>query len=182
MAGALDRFGDNRRELLWDCGLALPAGKGGQSVMPLFAGGDPAGLADFSPWERMAAEYEVMGLFPSGHLMEFVRPSLGNGVLRSTEVESAVEGEIVMVAGWPIARQHPTGKSDVVFITIEDEVGDVQLLVWPDVFRRRRRELGGQVLLARGRVSRWDGSVTVIVDDVRAVDCKLSLPPSHDWR
>ena len=49
-----------------------------------------------------------------------------------------------MLAGWPIARQHPRGEAGTVFVTIEDESGDVQLLLWPRVFARSRQACAGR--------------------------------------
>ena len=67
------------------------------------------------------------------------------------------------------------------FVTIEDETGDVQLILWPKVFARCRRVLGNQVILARGRVSRWDGTTSVVVSEVKAINTQIKLPVSHDW-
>ena len=86
------------------------------------------------------------------------------------------------MAGWPVARQHPRGKDGTVFVTIEDETGDVQLILWPHVFARHRRELGSRVLLVRGVVSRWDGTTNVIVSHVRPIDAHAPMPAAHDWR
>ena len=123
-----------------------------------------------------------MGIYPRGHLMEFVRPTLDPRVLPAAAVEDAGEGEEVLVAGWPIARQHPKGKDGTVFVTIEDETGDVQIILWPRVFHRSRGELGGHVLLVRGAVSRWDGTASVIASEVRAIHSRVSMPAAHDWR
>ena len=82
--------------------------------------------------------------------MEFVRPTLGADVLRTVEVERRNDGAWVMVAGWPVARQHPRGQDGTVFVTIEDETGDVQVIIWPDLFARCRRELGSQVCGGHG--------------------------------
>ena len=60
------------------------------------------------------------------------------------------DNERVTVAGWPVARQHPRGRNGTVFVTIEDETGDVQVIVWSDLFARRRRELGSQVVEVTG--------------------------------
>ena len=73
----------------------------------------------------MAGEYRVMGIYPRGHLMAFVRPRLSDKVLPTVAVEACREGELVQVAGWPIARQHPKGRHGAVFVTIEDEHGDL---------------------------------------------------------
>ena len=79
----------------------------------------------------MAGEYAVMGIYPKGHVMEFVRPTLSPDVLPARDIDTLPEGEKVLVAGWPVARQHPRGMEGTVFVTIEDETGDVQLIVWP---------------------------------------------------
>ena len=129
----------------------------------------------------MMGEYRVMGLYPRGHLMEFVRPGLGTNVLPTADVENRGDNERVTVAGWPVARQHPRGRNGTVFVTIEDETGDVQVIVWRDLFARRRRELGSQVVEITGRVSRWDGTTNVIATDLRAVRSGVTMPASHDW-
>ena len=67
------------------------------------------------------------------------------------------------------------------FVTIEDEEGDVQLILWPTVFARRRRQLQSRIILARGVVSRWDGTTSLVVSDLQAIDPQVSMPAAHDW-
>ena len=182
MAGAFDDVTLNRREALWDAGLATrPSGKG-QRALPVSTQDAVPELADFTDYEKMSAEYRVMGLYPRGHLMEFVRPTLGPRVLPADAVEGCGDGEEVLVAGWPIARQHPQGRHGTVFVTIEDETGDVQLILWPQVFARCRGKLRSQVIQARGVVSRWDGTTNLIVSDIETVDATVPMPAAHDWR
>ena len=114
--------------------------------------------------------------------MQFVRPGLGPDVLPAAAVEGREDDEWVTVAGWPVARQHPRGRDGTVFVTIEDETSDVQVIVWHDLFSRRRRELASNVVEVTGRVSRWDGTTNVIATDLRAVQSGVSMPPSHDYR
>ena len=113
--------------------------------------------------------------------MEFVQPVLTPDVLPAPIVEGPGDGERVLVAGWPVARQHPRGQDGTVFVTIEDGTGDVQLILWPRVFARCRRVLGNQVILAKGRVSRWDGTTNVIVSGMERVGARVSMPAAHDW-
>ena len=68
------------------------------------------------------------------------------------------------------------------FVTIEDETGDVQVIVWRDLFAKRRKELGSQVVEVTGRVSRWDGTTNVIATDLIAIGSGVTMPASHDWR
>ena len=182
MAGAFDGASPNRREAIWDAGLYTRPTRGGQAVLPVSMDESLPRLDDFTDEEKMAGEYAAMGVYPRGHLMEFVRPRLDAGVLPTTAVERLGDGERVRVAGWPVARQHPRGKNGTVFVTIEDETGDVQVILWPQVFARRRRELKSRVILVDGAVSRWDGTTNVIASDVRAVPSAVRMPQSHDWR
>ena len=96
-------------------------------------------------------------------------------------MEELGDGAPVNVAGWPVARQHPKGQQGTVFVTIEDETSDVQIIVWPHLFSRRGRELGRQVVEVTGRVSRWDGTTNIIATDLRSIPTGVSMPPSHDW-
>ena len=179
-AGAFDGAVPNRRLALWDAGLSTPPARGGQRAFPAAAPGRPA-LPDFSGYEKMTGEYRAMGVYPRGHLMEFVRPTLPPGVTPCAEVEELADGAALRVAGWPIARQHPRGKEGTVFVTIEDETGEVQVILWPRVYARHHRDLRSQVLLIRGKVSRWDGTTTITVSHVEPVGTGVPMPDAHDW-
>jgi error-prone DNA polymerase len=181
LAGAFDAITANRREALWESGLQAPASGRGQTALSLPTDERVPSLPDFSEREKMMGEYRAMGIYPTGHLMEFIRPGLGPKVLPTAEVEKLGDNEAVKVAGWPVARQHPRGHNGTVFVTIEDETGDTQVIVGADVFARRHRELRSQVIVVTGRISTWDGTVNVIATDVRAVDSGVTMPPSHDW-
>ena len=125
MSGAFDALVSSRRRALWDAGLGIRPGRKGQRSFSGAVNGDVPGLHDFTAHERMACEYRVMGIYPRGHLMEFVGPGLDLRVLPAAAVECAAEGEEVLMAGWAIARQHPKGRDGTVFVTIEEETGDV---------------------------------------------------------
>ena len=181
LAGAFDGLVSNRRQALWNAGLGVLPGRKSQPALPLTTAGQAPQLTDFTAFERMAGEYRVLGIYPGGHLMQFVRPGLDPRVLPTTAIEHQEEGTEVWVAGWPVARQHPRGQHSTVFVTIEDEEGDTQLIVWPPVFERCKRQLGSQVILARGLVSHRDGAATVIVSDVQPIDLRVAMPEGHDW-
>ena len=145
MAGAFDGVAANRREALWDAGLPVRPPRNGQRALPLSTGDNVPDLADFTAHERMAGEYAVMGIYPKG-TRDGVReadPRCPTSCAPPTSMH-CLKGQKVLVAGWPVARQHPRGMEGTVFVTIEDETGDVQLIVWPRVFARYKRELGNQ--------------------------------------
>ena len=180
-AGAFDSLVPNRRQALWDAGLGIRPGRNGQRAFASPAKNHVSDLPDFTAREKMTGEYRVMGIYPKGHLMEFVRPNLDPQVLPATAVDYAAEGENILVAGWPIARQHPKGQDGTVFVTIEDETGDAQVILWPKIFHQSRRQLGSHVLLVQGTISRWDGTANVIASDVRGIHPHVPMPAAHDW-
>ena len=181
MAGAFDGITPNRRETLWEAGLYARPSRNGQMALPLSMEDGVPEMEDFTDRDKMAGEYRVMGIYPRGHLMEFVRPYLSASVLPASDVDVLEDGDEVRVAGWPVARQHPKGWDGTVFVTIEDETGDVQVILWSRVFERCRRELGSQVIEVSGVVSKWDETTNVIASDVRPVQSGVHMPRSHDW-
>ena len=182
MTGAFDSVTPNRRQALWEAGLHPRPDRNGQAVLPASMDISVPPLADFTGAEKMAAEYAVMGIYPHGHLMEFVRPTLAPDVLTCDEVDRLDDGAPVLVAGWPVARQHPKGRDGTIFVTIEDETGDAQVILWPHIYKRFRRELGSQVVLITGEISRWDGTSNTIVSEVRALRSGVRMPEAHNWR
>ena len=179
-SGAFDALRPNRRQALWDAGLHVRPSRNGQAALALPSGASPS-LDDFTAFERMMGEYRVMGVYPRGHVMQFVRPALDPDVLPTAAVEPLPDGQEVRVAGWPVARQHPRGKHGTVFVTIEDEEGDTQIILWGQVFARYRRVLGSRLLLVTGTVSRYDGTANVIASRVQALPTRVPLPSTHDW-
>lgn len=181
MAGALDDVSPNRRAALWEAGLLPTPKRGAQIAMPASMQDSAPELADFTAFERMRGEYESMGIYPSGHLLQFIRPKLPRGVLSCAAAEHAPEGKRVRVAGWPIARQHPKGRDGMVFITIEDETGDTQIFVRPDVYERCHRAVSGQIVAISGMVERWDDQIIVNAQSAAAISAGLAMPQAHDW-
>ena len=71
--------------------------------------------------------------------MEFVRPRLSSEVMTCAKVERLGDEDFAVVAGWPIARQHPKGRDGTIFVTIEDETGDTQVILGPGSMRSTAR-------------------------------------------
>ena len=180
-AGAFDALTPNRRKALWEAGLSTRPSRSGQRAFPVQGRDAPPHFEDLTEFEKMAGEYRVLGLYPTGHVMEFFRPTLDKGVLTTAQVYDREDGERVRVAGWVIARQHPRGRDGTVFITVEDETGDVQSILWHDVFARSRRALSNQLILLQGRIDRWDGTTNIVAERITTIDAGVRMPSAHDW-
>src|SRR3546814_3237019 len=86
------------------------------------------------------------------------------GVLSATQVAAAKNGSIVRTAGVVLIRQRP-GKGNAIFITLEDEGGIVNILLWARLFERQRRAvMASRLMLAEGEVQRSKEGVIHLID------------------
>ena len=138
-------------------------------------------LADFSSYEKMILEYETINMYPKGHIMDFIRPLLPLDVSSTYDVYSMREGELVSVCGMGIARQHPRGDKGTIFVTVEDESSDIQLILWSDIHKKYIRVLEDPIILATGKISRHDGTTCVVVSRLETLEPKIGLPSAHNW-
>ena len=150
-------------------------------TLPISMDHSTPNLMDFSEYEKMTLEYDSMGMYPKGHIMEFIRPLLDKSVLTTSEIYSMEEGEIVSVCGIGIARQHPRGHKGTVFVTVEDECSDAQLIFWPRIHKKYVSALEDPIILAKGKISRQDGTTSVVVSHLETLEPKLGLPAAHNW-
>jgi DNA polymerase III alpha subunit len=80
------------------------------------------------------------------------------------------EGDLITVAGLVLVRQRPGTANDVTFITLEDETGIANLIVWLRVYQKFRRAAGSRLLVATGRVQRQGEVVHLTVSTMRSFD------------
>ncbi len=198
-SGACDSFGKPRRELLWELGLvprseSVP-GSGGeerQLALPLDPTVETPALREQTPWEVMLADYRMTSLSVGVHPLELLRPHLPAGVLSSAELARCRHGRRVRVAGMAVARQRPSTAKGVVFMLLEDESGQMNLIVPPPVYERHRALVRGEpLLLAHGRFERRDRNMNVLVDsletlgplarEVADLNVREALPRAHHF-
>jgi error-prone DNA polymerase len=175
--GACDGFGRPRRDLLWELGLVFRAqsvpGTGGEAKqLPLSlepTAATPA-LHDLTRWERMLADYRHTGLSVGTHPLALLRPHLPVETLSSSDLRESAHGREVAVAGMAIARQRPSTANGIVFMLLEDEHGQINLIVPPAVYERYRATVRAEPLvLARGRYERVGENRNVLVSEVESL-------------
>ena len=120
-----------------------------------FAESDPE-LTPPTEGEDIVADYRTLSLTLRRHPLALLRPKLQRRRLATAaEIAQTPHGRIVRTAGIVIGRQRPDTASGVIFVTIEDETGATNVIVWRDLSDRQRRELLGAKLLAVfGKVER----------------------------
>ncbi|MBB6228756.1 error-prone DNA polymerase [Polymorphobacter multimanifer] len=155
-ADAVALLGLSRREGGWDA-LRTPA-----DVLPLFAaagvaelGEEPAfALPEMRLGEDVAADYQVLRLSLKAHPMALLRGALPPGTASAAEVSAARAGRQLSMAGVVLVRQRP-GNGNAIFITLEDETGVVNVVLWARLFEHYRRAvMGARLMCVRGEVQR----------------------------
>ena len=160
-AGALEALAGHRHDAAWDVA-------GIERLPELIAGAtfDEADAALPPPTEGqdIVADYRTLALTLRRHPLALLRGTLQRRrLMTSAEIAQAPQGRIVRTAGIVIGRQRPDTASGVIFVTLEDETGATNVIVWRDVGDRQRRELLGAKLLAVfGKVERVDQVVHLL--------------------
>ena len=169
-AGALQRIAGHRHEALWQV-------SGIEAQTPLLQGatGNEEALELRPPTEGedIVADYASTGLTLGQHPLALLRPRLTRG--RSITAEALMRlphGRSAKVSGIVTGRQRPGTASGTVFVTLEDETGWVNVIVWPTLVEKQRRELLGAKLMTVHGVLERDGGVAhliarKLVDDTR---------------
>ncbi|MDQ3389045.1 MAG: error-prone DNA polymerase, partial [Gemmatimonadota bacterium] len=178
-AGAFEAFEPGRRRAAWE---ALRAA--GDSL-PLA----PARLLPFDPAELEGKEliildYLATGICTHGHPMEHLRPRLRvAGILSSEELADARPGQIVLVSGLVVVRQHPSTAKGTVFVLMEDEAGCINVIVPADLYRENRETVKfSPFLLVEGKFERQGPVIHVVGRRFRELENGGLTFRSHDFR
>ena len=181
-ADGFHSLGLSRRDAAW-------AIKGlRDEALPLFAAADDrAGLlrpealeprvtlAPMTQGREVVEDYRSTGLSLRAHPLAFLRETLARqGFAPCRAVKNTPNGRRLAIAGLVLVRQMPGSAKGVMFITLEDESANANLIVWPSVFEQHRRAiLGATMLGCWGRVQSADGVIHLIVDRVSDLSSQL---------
>ena len=175
-ADALRSLKLDRRQALWRAkGLA-------EVALPLFEHfseygpeADPA-LPEMPLSEHVVHDYARLRLSLKGHPVAFFREELAaKRFTTSIGLKTAPNGGRVNIAGLVLVRQKPGTAKGVLFATLEDETGSANVIIWPKIFERFRREtLAAKFIGVRGRLQREGGVTHVIADQISNLNNLLS--------
>ena len=131
-----------------------------------------------SEWDRMAADYAVLGLSPNHHPMAFLRPQLHEGVVPSHLLSTLPDSTPVEVAGLVVCRQRPATAKGFAFLVLEDEFGLVNVIVKPDLYQRQRSLVRTEpFVIVRGELQRRDGTVNLLAESFRVLRLGPGVAP-----
>jgi error-prone DNA polymerase len=156
-------LGLDRRRALWEV-RALPA-----QTLPLFGAledfREPATeIVKMKPGREVVEDYRSIGLTLRRHPVAFLRGELARmGARPAAALAGARDGTRLLIAGIVLVRQKPGSAKGVMFITLEDETGHANLIVWPSVFEKQRRLiLSAGMIGCHGKLQR-EGEVTHVI-------------------
>ena len=153
-ADAFASLGLSRRDVLWAVrsfsDVALPLLDGAADPEPSVT------LPALTLGEQVVDDYGSFSLTLRSHPLALLRTTFARRGISSTAVlENSKNGDVFTLAGLVLVRQRPGTASGVVFVTIEDEAGIANLVVWPKVFEAHRRiVMGSRLMGVRGRIQR----------------------------
>jgi error-prone DNA polymerase len=172
-ADAFQSMGLDRRRALWMV-KAL-----GEPPPPLLAAAmredAPAKLPALREDEHVAEDYATVTMTLRRHPMSFLREDFARQkFVRAKDLETLSVDRRIDIAGLVLIRQRPGTASGVVFMTIEDETGVANLIVWPAVFERfRRAALGSTLIACTGKLQRESGVIHVVAERLRDLSHRL---------
>ncbi len=182
-ADAFACLGLSRRQALWQV-RALPP-----TELPLFAEetyAEPAThIAAMKPGREVVEDYRSVGLTLRRHPVSFLRRTLAErGTVRAADLSHRRDGARVGVAGIVLVRQKPGSAKGIMFITVEDETGHANLVIWPTVFAAQRRLiLSAGMIACHGRLQRQGSVIHVVAerlddlsDMLRSVGARDAFP------
>jgi error-prone DNA polymerase len=160
-AGALEGLSGHRHRARW-------AVAGIEAPLPLLEDAPPIEAEPLlrrpTEGEDIVADYASLGLTLRRHPLALLRTQLNQRRYRSAEaLRNLANGELVRTAGLVICRQHPSSASGVIFITLEDETGQTNLIIWPKLIERQRRKVLHAGLLAVVGVVQKEGEVLHVI-------------------
>jgi error-prone DNA polymerase len=174
-ADGFQGLGLSRREAAW----AIKSLR--DEALPLFAAADdrdkilrpeivePAvTLTPMTLGREVVEDYRSKGLSLREHPLRFLRENLSQrGYLPCSALRDTPDGRRISIAGLVLVRQMPGSAKGVMFITLEDETANANLIVWPSVFENNRRAiLGASMFGCRGKVQNANSVIHLIVEQV----------------
>jgi error-prone DNA polymerase len=175
-ADAFRSMGLDRRAALWDSRALRQA-----PDLPLFAHAEardegaeetPAQLPAMPLAEHVISDYQTIRLSLKAHPMQFLRAHYSaQKLVTAGQLNSLKDGKRLSMAGVVLIRQRPGTSKGVVFITIEDETGIANLVVWPHVFEKQRKiVMGARLMAVHGVVQKDPDSAVIHVVAARLED------------
>ena len=180
--GALNALGGHRRDALWS--VETPREEEPDLFDQVIAFEDAsAPLEAMDPGERLQADFDGQNLTIGPHAMALMRPHLPEGVWSAIDLLDAKDGQRVRIAGNVICRQRPGTAKSFVFISLEDETGNANAVVAPNLFEKLRLTITQEAyLLIEGWVQIAEGTIHIKAEQIDGImHSSIAHAQPHDF-
>ena len=184
-ADVFGSLGLNRRDALW--AVKALGRTGDDENLPLFCA-LPSGprresdthLPAMPPGEEVVNDYRFLRMSLKAHPVQFIRPELSRlSIVRNEQLPDIPSGRRVSVAGLVLVRQRPGSAKGVIFMTLEDETGIANTIVWPKIFERYRPlVLGARFIVLTGKLQSEFDVIHVVAEKIEDRTRSL-IPPDR---
>jgi error-prone DNA polymerase len=183
--GALNRISSetqlHRRDALWQ--IEKAARQPGPLLRDIVEPDAASPLYRMETEERLIADYHGTGLTVGPHPMAYRRTALrGMGICSAAELRQQPHGKPAVVAGCVITRQRPGTAKGLIFLTLEDETGNANIIVMPDVYANDPMVvLRERFVKVKGTVQNQDGIVHLKAQKILPLQVTAAETQSHDF-
>ena len=134
-------------------------------------------LPDMLPGEQVIEDYRYLSLSLKAHPVSFLREELQKmGITRNVDLLTVSNGKRVTIAGLVLVRQRPGSAKGVIFMTLEDETGVANAIVWSKIFDKYRSVvMGARLVKIRGRLQSQSGVIHTVVEHIEDMTPALGI-------
>ncbi len=134
-------------------------------------------LPEMLPGEQVIEDYRYLSLSLKAHPVSFLREEFHKaGIIRSVDLLTVPNGRKVIIAGLVLVRQRPGSAKGVIFMTLEDETGVANAIVWTKVFEKYRPiVMGARLVKIYGRLQSQSGVIHTVVDHIEDMTPALGI-------
>jgi error-prone DNA polymerase len=134
-------------------------------------------LPEMLPGEQVVEDYRYLSLSLKAHPVSFLREEFrAMGITRSVDLLTVRNGQRVTIGGIVLVRQRPGSAKGVIFMTLEDETGVANAIVWSKVFERYRPVvMGARLVKIRGRLQSQSSVIHTVVEHIEDITPMLGL-------
>jgi len=171
----------HRRDALWQ--VAKAGWRVGSLLRNAIEADAPSPLGLMELEERLIADYHGTGLTVGAHPMAYRRAEMRHmGIKSAAELREMPHGRAATIGGCVITRQRPGTAKGLIFMTLEDETGNSNVIITPDFYEKNRANvLYERFVQVSGKVQNQDGIVHLKAEAIRPLDISSAEISSHDF-
>ena len=141
-------------------------------------------LRTMTDWDRMTADYTILGMSPGYHPMAFLRPHLNESIMATHMLTKLPDSAPIQLAGMVVVRQQPGSAKGFVFLLLEDEFGLANVIIRPHLYEENRSLVRTEpFIIVHGMLELRDGTTNIAAQRFTPlkVSKEMTAPEAHNF-